>query len=323
MNDLKYKQYRLFLKELPRHNRFAYTHLFIFFALTSLGIVCSLSNSIIIYFFGQAMLILSFLNGQVLLHDLGHGHFFTNKKWNHLLGHLVSLSPIIPYRPWVLIHAQHHRYAGNKFKDPTMVDKTYNDLKPSQIKFINWCWRYWIPIFALSYSFGSFWNIKKLFRLFPDQKKSILISILSPIIVYSLLILWGGKDFFIIWAPAYLLFLMLSEPMLLSQHVHIDQGDKRDSHFHPETQYHVKDQDIFSRSLIFPNWFSRWILIGFNEHAKHHLFPNLPGYQFRYINEDFPNTVSWLKWYRFCKSIDGATLLFKTNAETNLIEDHS
>jgi omega-6 fatty acid desaturase (delta-12 desaturase) len=318
MQDSVYRQYRKDLKGIARSWP-GYVHVAIFFALTTLAIRLALSESFALYLLGEVLLILSFINGQVLLHELGHGIFLGNKRISHLVGFIVSFSPAIPYWPWVLIHSQHHRWSGNRFQDPTMIDRDYSDLKASEIKFINFCWKYWIPVFALSYSLRSFWNTRKILRIFPEHKAAVLTSQIGLAVVLIALFAFFPMFMLKAWLPAWVIFMSVSEPLLFSQHVHIDQGDAQDENFTKTTTYHVKDQDEFCRNLIFPQWVTRWVLLGFNQHAIHHVFPNLPGYEYHHVKETFPNTVPWMQWYRFSKSVDAATLLFKTNKETQLL----
>ncbi len=320
MDHKVYQSYRKELNVVSVKSYKGYMHLGVFFALTTLGISLSLQSSYLLYLLGQAFLILSFLNGQILLHEMGHGFFIQNKKVNHFFGYIVALSPIIPYKPWVLIHGQHHRWSGNKHKDPTTVSKSFEDLKESEKKVMNFCWKYWIPIFGLSYSVRAFWNFKMLKSLFPKSQKSIIASMILPVIFYGVLVSLSPLLFLKVWLPAYYLFMAFSEPLLFSQHVHVDQADTRDENFEHDSSYHVKDHDVFSRNLVFPEWVSNWILLGFNKHAIHHIFPNLPGYEFSRIKETFPNTMDWKTWYSLSKSTDAATLLFKTNKQTGLIK---
>lgn len=321
MNETTYRNYRGVLNKVRPSNAKAILHLSVFFFLIIGGAYLCQGRGALAYTLGLVLLILGYLNSNILLHELGHGSFFNGKRLNHFFGHLLALFPIIPYRPWELVHSQHHRWSGNKYQDPTQLDEEYDDLTPGQIKFMNFCWKYWIPVFGVSYSLRSFWKPSKLIKQFPHAKKDIIFSIITPFIVYLPLMFFFPDFFLKTWLPAYYLYMALAEPILLAQHVHVDQGHSRYEDFTKNSSYHVKDQDIFSRNLIFPKWFSRWIMLGFNQHALHHIFPNLPCYEYHRVTENFPNTVGWFEWFKFSKSIPAAILLFKTNKETQLIKD--
>jgi omega-6 fatty acid desaturase (delta-12 desaturase) len=318
MNKERYIHFRQKLLPVAPSNWQALVHVLFFFTLLGSGIALAIQESISLYMIGELLIVLALINSQTLVHELGHGNFFKTRKVNHFFGHIIALFPILPYTPWVLIHAQHHKWGGNKEQDPTVIDKKYEDLKESQKSFMNFCWKYWVPVFALSYSVNAFWNYFKLSEMFPRKRFSIIFSMAAQVFFYLALGVTFGIEFLKVWVPSYLIFLALSEPLLLSQHVHVDQADVVDPDFTSDKTYHVRMQDQFSRTLKMPKWFSKWILLGFNEHATHHIFPNLPGYNYHLIDESYPNTMHWSEWYKKSKSIPAATLLFKNNQETKV-----
>ena len=69
------------------------------------------------------------------------------------------------------------QWVGFKDKDPTQNLLTLKDIPLKRSKIINFCWKYWIPIFTLSFSFDNFWNLKKLNQLYPEKQNKNLISI--------------------------------------------------------------------------------------------------------------------------------------------------
>lgn len=321
MNKEVYIQYRNELKNHGPSDAKASVHMLIFFALMLGGIALAIQESTILYIIGEILIILGMANSQSLLHELGHRQFFKTRSLNDFFGNIVALVPAIPYYPWVYIHSGHHKWSGNKEKDPTTVDKNYEDLTESEKKVMNFCWKYWIPIFGFSYSLNAFWNIKKLKSLYPRDMSKFYFSMLALILFYGTIIaLVPFGTLLKVWAPAYFLFIAICEPLLFSQHVHIDQADVTDPDFHENSTYHVSEQDEFSRTLTMPEWISHWILIGFNKHAIHHIFPNLPGYNYHLVKEEFPNTMKATEWYKQSKKVDAATLLFKTKCETGLIK---
>jgi fatty acid desaturase len=93
---------------------------------------------------------------------------------NDLFGNIASMVVILPFYPWRYIHADHHVWVGYQDLDPTMGQINPRQVKPLQKAIVDACWRYWIPVFALSFSFGNFWNMSKLFRRW--KKPSILAS---------------------------------------------------------------------------------------------------------------------------------------------------
>lgn len=290
--------------------------IFLFVLLVTItGIHLSLQTNKILWFLGQLTLAISFMQWQVLMHDMGHGHFFRPRWLNDIAGHFASIFPIVPYLSWKLIHTQHHRWTGYKCKDPTMSTQNVHEIPDKKIKLMNILWKYWIPAFSLSYSFSNFWNIKKIAQIHPASKPSITFNIIFLIALYLSLIVFFGKTFFQCWLVAYYIFLAVSEPLLFAQHVHIDQHDHItvDENLKPIPTY---EQDPFSRTLIFPKFVSQFILFGFDLHNAHHCYPEIPSYMLHEIGYTPKKTTNGIEWYRAVKKMPAHTLLFMNSQQT-------
>ena len=287
-------------------------------AATACFILLSLSASRITWLAGQFGLAITILQWFILVHDTGHGCFFRSRPANVIVGHLASIFPVLPFYPWRYIHRSHHIWTGWKDKDPTMVVETANTRSAMTIAFMNFCWRWWIPVFTLSFSFLNFWNIQKLFRLYPGtiQKMQNILSIAFLLVLYPVVICWIGPDvFFRIWLFAYLLFLLISDPLLLSQHSAVPQKMSNGMVVDPIS---FREQDKYSRTLLFPAWIERFILLGFNNHIAHHLFPYIPGYRLHHIKIDSPGAENWREWLIWAKKTPAQILLF--DSKHNLVE---
>ncbi len=53
------------------------------------------------------------MRGFIILHDCGHGSFFTSRKANDILGFISGILTFTPYAYWRHRHAMHHATAGN------------------------------------------------------------------------------------------------------------------------------------------------------------------------------------------------------------------
>lgn len=290
--------------------------IFVFVLLVTLtGIHLSLKPNILLWIVGQFLLAISFMQWQVLMHDMGHGHFFRPRWLNDITGHFASLFPIVPYLSWKLIHTQHHRWTGYKCQDPTMSNQNVDEIPENKIKLMNFFWKYWIPVFSLSYSFSNFWNINKISKIHQKSKIPITINVIMMILIYLGLIMVLGKTFFQCWLFAYLLFLSLSEPLLFSQHVHIDQHDHIliGDQLKPIPTF---EQNIYSRTLVFPTFISQFILFGFDLHNAHHCYPELPSYMLHELNYEPSKTTNGIQWYLAIKKMPSHTLLFMNSQKT-------
>ena len=82
------------------------------------------------------------------------------------------------------------------------------------------------------------------------------------------------------------------------------------------------EQRQFTRSLVFPAWFARWILLNFDAHELHHAYPQIPGYRLvefareTVVGPTEGRTVSWWRWMYESRRISGDQLLFQNSDET-------
>jgi len=113
-----------------------------------------------------------------------------------LFGHLASAFVIMPFYPWRYIHADHHVWTGWRDLDPTMGQLRPRELSSVARRTADFCWKAWIPVFCLTFSAGNFWNLRRLRRQWKSGKprREFLFSIL---------------------------FLVMCDPLLLSQNAHI------------------------------------------------------------------------------------------------------
>ena len=280
------------------------------------SIYLSLSDQLLLWLLGQVLLAVNILQWFVILHDLGHGHFFPYPFLNGLFGHVASFFVILPFYPWKYIHREHHVWTGWKDKDPTMSIVASSNRSEKQKRVVNFCWKFWVPIMTLSFSFSNFWNLAKLFSMYPSlkMKRRNLFSILFLLVAYAtILTLIPLSTFFKIWAASYFIFLMISDPLLLSQHSGVDQYIS--SVDFPAKKIPLREQDDFTRSLYFPAFIGHFILLGFHKHSLHHIFPNLPGYNLLSMDVPLPHSEPWLKWLKAAKKTPGSRLLFENIRE--------
>ena len=158
------------------------------------AIYIAASSILLIRLLGNFFIGINILQWFILQHDLGHNAFFKNSLLNSFFGHLASLFSLIPFFPWKNIHHSHHVWTGWKDLDPTHPNKKIYELKRSTSFLVNLCWKLWIPIFALSFSLLSFWNLNKLRKLYPQKQRTFqhILSIAIIIISFTFLIflLW-------------------------------------------------------------------------------------------------------------------------------------
>ncbi|MEM7369599.1 MAG: fatty acid desaturase [Bacteroidota bacterium] len=286
-------------------------------ALTSLAIYASTSGNWGLWLIGQGILAISMFHWFVLMHDMGHGGFFSNRKWNIWWGHMASLICLIPFFPWKSVHHTHHVWTGWAENDPTRPHKELTDMPDWAIRFMNFCWKYWIPIFVVSFCAETFYNLNRLGTLYPSKKRrrQHVLSIGWIIGIHLLVALVIGKMYFQIFGLAFLLNILFSDPILLSQHTHLDQHHVGDQKVRPHS---FKDQDLFTRTLIYPAWYSRYILYHFDKHGFHHQHPTIPSYHLEKYGNANRNTIHWWEWLIRAKAIPASTLIYQSYKDTNI-----
>lgn len=78
--------------------------------------------------------------------------------------------------------------------------------------------------------------------------------------------------------PSIVVYLGLIEIVNFPHHLELPQflGDRHTP---------VLEQHIICRSCTYPRWFEKWVLLNFNYHVEHHLYPTLPWFELRKAHE--------------------------------------
>lgn len=283
---------------------------------TALAIWLSISPNRWIWLLGQLLLGGSMIQWFVLLHDCGHRHFFASRWLNVVVGHVAGLFCMLPFFPWQHIHRDHHLWVGWGDLDPTLQATRPQELPAWRRILIDTCWRFWIPIFTLAFGVLNFWNLPRLWRRYPTPSARLqqVVSIAFPIAVYALLAWALGDQFLRVFGLAFLVFLVLSDPLLLSQHSHLEQQDSGGAKVTPVKLW---DQDLFSRNIICPPWLSLFLL-HFDSHGVHHLVPNMPCYHLGEAHKHLParNQIGAFEWLLAAKRMPAHRLLFQHRGMT-------
>lgn len=305
--NLKFRTYR-------SHLGLAHWTLFKVIFLTVLSMGLSYSGFFALLVIGQILLGISILQWFVLLHDFGHNHFFKSDLVNSFWGYIASLFCLVPFSPWKSIHAKHHTWTGWQDKDPTMEATLQIRQKKKIWPITRLAWKLWIPAITLTFSFKNFWNILKLFRLFHETQLRVnFIFSISLLLSFIFFIIPLIPMFWITWLPGFTLFLVISDPLLLSQHTHVPQNFADGKDVRPIPVY---EQDSFTRELVFPTWISNYILLNFDKHISHHIWPNIPCYHLHKVVFEKNNLVSGADWLLKVKKLPGDELLFLNRKDT-------
>ncbi|MDH4191586.1 MAG: fatty acid desaturase [Betaproteobacteria bacterium] len=279
------------------------------------GIALAALDGLLPYVLGQILLAFAFVHAFVVLHEAGHNTLFRDRRINRWVGHAAGFIALIPLRAWKPIHARHHRYTGWQDLDATTASLVPRRIAPWERALINFAWRSWLPLFSILYRVQNYWNLPRLRRFLdhPAAASGIRANIIVQLAAYAgLLAALGPVTLLVLLGPALLLSLMAEDPLLLSQHTHVPQHLSGGA---PVRPFPPMEQGAFTRSLRLPRALSA-VLMHFDAHELHHLYPQVPGYALREIAYRPPNEVDWIAWLRAAKRLSGTEFLFSNRNET-------
>jgi fatty acid desaturase len=284
--------------------------------LTVTGVLLSLRDNLPAWGAGQLVLATALLQWFILLHEAGHRTLFRSQVLNTAAGHVAGLLSGFPYSAWVLIHFRHHKWTGWQDLDATTASLVPRPLNRWEQIVINFCWKTWVPLFSLLYRINNYWNYPRVVRYLgaPEQRKKVARDILALLLAYvALFLAMGPAAFLKVFGLAFLVTLVMQETLLLSQHTHIPTNI---SHGKTVTPIPPREQEIYTRSLRFPAWISRIVLMHFDAHELHHMYVRVPGYDLGKIPYRTHHEVDWWKWIRGSRALSGVTFLFGNRTGT-------
>jgi fatty acid desaturase len=284
-------------------------------ALTALGIGLASRGGPIAWIAGQLLLGLGLVEWFVLLHECGHNTLFTRTAANRLVGHAAGFFALIPFGMWAHVHRQHHRWTGWQDLDPTTATLAPRERARLTCRVVRVCWRSWIPLFSVAYRLGNFWSVARIARWYGTGEIStrVVAGLIVSGALYAALV-WqvGWMELGRVAGVAVVLAFVVEDMLLISQHTHVPMELSGGSRVAP---HRALDQQRFTRSLRFPAPLSRLIL-HFDAHELHHMYPFVPGYRLREIGYEPSNEVGWWHWVRAARAIPGDVLLFQNRHQT-------
>jgi len=287
--------------------------------MTATSIAMSLSSDGWLWLAGQLLLSITFIQWFAILHEAGHKTMFRTRWLNRWASHVAGFFALIPGDCWRLVHAKHHYWTGWQDLDVTTETLVPRPLRGFERVAINVCWRLWIPLFASLYRWNNYWNLPRLRGMFQRsrQKRLVTANVLGYLMLYmAITIIVGAQTMLTTIGLGLLISLSLQDLLILSQHTHIPM---KLSHGESVRPFPPTQQEAFTRSLLFPTWFARLVLLNVDAHGLHHMLPRIPGYHLhRLQHRDTLNCIRWWKWIAEAKSVRGEVLLFQNRDQTGL-----
>ena len=206
------------------------------------------------------------------MHEAVHGLAAKNRHVNRALGIISGTLCLLAFDSWKTAHLEHHRWGGNIDKDPVAaMIKTFPTFPAPLQTILSLGWKCWLPSLAVL-QLLLFWVIT-----FRDTFKKgwDLGQVLSTAIPA---VFWIGVFAF---SPSRVTALVLLPSMLCYQvGVEIINAPHHLglTYVRGETKLPIWDQYTIARSCIYPKWLARLIVLNFNYHTEHHMYPGVPWY---------------------------------------------
>jgi acyl-lipid omega-6 desaturase (Delta-12 desaturase) len=232
-----------------------------------------LQGELLAYLVSQVLLAIVMFHGFCLVHEAGHGNCSRRRSVNTLIGHYASIFCALPFFPWKHMHARHHVWAGNPDKDPTnnSVQRWRSSGRVPWL--VRASWRTWIPLAAFTQML-VFWTYPiRLVREDRSAMPQALFSVLFLPAAYGALY-FVAPDIFELrhFALGLVIYLFANEPVNVPHHADLLVFSDR---------LPLWNQWQATRSCYYPLFVSETLVLNFDFHIEHHLFPALPWFRLR------------------------------------------
>lgn len=283
--------------------------------LTGLAFWLSLHEGWLFWFVGQALMFVVMWRWFSVLHSCSHDAFFESRLANGIAGHFASVFSLIPYLGWRHTHVHHHQWTGWKDLDPAMDFPSVSAAPGSLKRVMDFCWKYHIPFFSIFFVLKKFWNLQNVnaMKMSRGRKVNNAFSLIFLLAAHVLLAFILRSDYLAVLALPGFLYMSSSDLIVLSQHTRLPLHR---SHGENVRAFHCYEQGEFSRSLQYPGWISRFVLLHFDKHSEHHLLPRVPHYFLGRVREPVENPVHWIIWFRHIKALPGHLVALEDKRDT-------
>ena len=252
-----------------------------------------------------------------ILHECGHETLFRTQRLHAVVGQVAGFFSLIPFYNWKRVHGRHHKWTGWQDVDPTTATLVPRELETRSSA----CWstsaggsgfrcsRCSIASTTSGTGRGFGRCSRSLKTAAGSRASSIaLLAAYVAIVVARRTAARCSRSS----GSALLLALIAEDLLLLSQHTHIPQ---QLSHGEPVRPFPTIEQEVFTRSLVFPRWLSA-LLLHIDAHELHHMYPFVPGYRLGGVAYETENEIGVWTWIRGARAMPGELFLFHNRLET-------
>jgi omega-6 fatty acid desaturase (delta-12 desaturase) len=223
----------------------------------------------------------------IIFHDCGHGSFFKNNKWNHIVGVITGIITFTPYWAWRHSHAVHHATAGDLDRRGigdvwTLTYDEYKELPLAKRMFYR-LYRNPFVIFGI----GPVIDFVILQRLpwvnvseKAREKNSVVYTNLA-LLAIAVILSWaiGWKEYLLVQIPIIAVASSFGVFLFYAQH-----------QFENVYWERHEDWDFATAALYGSSYFKmprilQWFTGNIGFHHIHHLSPRIPNYKLEACHE--------------------------------------
>jgi omega-6 fatty acid desaturase (delta-12 desaturase) len=225
----------------------------------------------------------------IIMHDCGHGSFFTSRRANDIVGVITGFLTFMPYAKWRREHALHHASSGDL--DRRGIGDIYT-LTVQEYFSKGWMGRLGyrlsrMPAFLLTIGPVYFF----LHQRFPtlrkgaarDELTSVLLTNISVIGLIAILVMvLGTKTLLTTYLPAYYLSLLGGIWLFFAQH------QFEDAYWAEHEEWDYANAAIRGSSYLKLPRIMQWFTGNIGLHHVHHLAPKVPNYKLEAAHNSHP-----------------------------------
>jgi omega-6 fatty acid desaturase (delta-12 desaturase) len=225
----------------------------------------------------------------IIMHDCGHGSFFTSRRANDIVGVLTGFLTFTPYAKWRREHALHHASSGDL--DRRGIGDIYT-LTMREYFSKGWMGRLGYrlsrtPAFLLTIGPVYFF----VHQRFPSLRKgaardefaSVILTNISLVgLIAILVMLLGTKTLLTTYLPAYYLSVFAGIWLFFAQH------QFEDAYWAEHAEWDYADAAIRGSSYLKLPRIMQWFTGNIGLHHVHHLLQRIPNYRLQAAYDHTP-----------------------------------
>jgi len=241
------------------------------------------------------LLSLALLHIYLFQHEATHSTIAKNNYWNDGIGHFLSWVIMVPFLARKRSHLLHHRYTGHPTLDPAnkRIIERFSVMTEETANKLELMWKTWMPLIVINDRLGlwldPFQKIHKHYdsALLKTERRFVFVYLGFYLLAGLVLFLFSSLGIFLAWyLPAIIVLLFVEELINLPHHAETPLLDKEAKPLHFSEQYAVSHSCEH-----IPVW-SNFVLLNFNRHIPHHLFPWIAWHELPKLEDDIRKSMN-------------------------------